>query len=159
MQKLGGRSNLIPVIAKADSLTEDELLSNKRLIKRDLEKAGIEVYQFGGQFRAANATDAAELDIDSEADDSQIQLELSRLQQILPFAVMCSSQLVEDDGSTQNRQHFRRFPWGTLNVESARGNDFSDLKSILLKTHTRELRDVTTQQIYEAYRTEKLQQC
>lgn len=159
MKKLGCRSNLIPVIAKADSLTEDELLSNKRLIKRDLEKAGIEVYQFGGQFRATNATDAADLDIDSEADDSQIQLELSRLQQMLPFAVMCSSQLDEEDDSTPNRHHCRRFPWGTLDVEGARGNEFIHLKSILLKTHTRELRDVTTQQIYEAYRTEKLQQC
>jgi cell division control protein 11 len=46
MRRLGVRVNIIPVIAKADSLTPDELVQFKRRILRDIDFYKIPVFSF-----------------------------------------------------------------------------------------------------------------
>ena len=44
MRQLGSRVNLIPVIAKADSITRPDLLAFKERIKDCISALGIEIY-------------------------------------------------------------------------------------------------------------------
>lgn len=167
MKKIGTRCNLIPVLSKADTLTESELQLNKKLIRDDLDRETIDVFNFGiesqGKYGDIVGDDNEDEDKDEDEDDEsieseelEIQLELKRLQNMIPFSIMCSSQSnIDEEGNTF---HFREFPWGTVNVENTKNNEFNVLKSILLSTHIQELKDSTDQKIYESYRTEKLQQ-
>lgn len=61
MKKLGKRCNLIPIVAKADTLTPDALKSFKERIRDCISTHGIQIY-------AVNAADSA-----SEADTKLAQ--------------------------------------------------------------------------------------
>lgn len=77
MQRLAKKANLLPIIAHADSLTDDTLDTIKKIIRRDLGAAGLDFGVFGppkasesGQdtptSEAVNGTNGAEQDDDEE---------------------------------------------------------------------------------------------
>lgn len=140
MQKIGTRCNLIPIISKADTLTRDELIENKNLIQRDLERANVRVFLF------------TSADEDEDEEDEQGQF----LQGMIPFAVMTSEETKVGKNSDEIL-HYREFPWGEIIIEEVETNEFNVLKAVLLSTYVEELRDRTNHDIYEQYRTEKLQ--
>ncbi|CAK7896716.1 cell division control protein 10 [[Candida] anglica] len=140
MQKIGTRCNLIPIISKADTLTRDELIENKNLIQRDLERANVRVFSF------------TSADEDEDEEDEQGQF----LQGMIPFAVMTSEETKVGKNSDEIL-HYREFPWGEIIIEEVETNEFNVLKAVLLSTYVEELRDRTNHDIYEQYRTEKLQ--
>lgn len=47
IRRLGNRANVLPVIARADSLTDETLADVKRVVKRDLHNAGLDFGVFG----------------------------------------------------------------------------------------------------------------
>ncbi|CAI8502860.1 unnamed protein product [Hanseniaspora opuntiae] len=47
MKTICTKVNLLPVISKADLLTPDELVLNKKLIQKDIRDNGIKIYDFG----------------------------------------------------------------------------------------------------------------
>lgn len=47
IKRLSKRANVLPVIARADSLTNDKLTSIKKVIRRDLDAAGLDFGVFG----------------------------------------------------------------------------------------------------------------
>ncbi|KAL6048335.1 Septin-4 [Balamuthia mandrillaris] len=49
MKELQDKVNLIPLIAKADTLTPPELRQYKRIVRSELEGAGIRIYSFEGE--------------------------------------------------------------------------------------------------------------
>ena len=51
LKRLQYKVNLIPVIAKADTLTKDEVQRLKNNINKEIEENDIEVYQFPGTFK------------------------------------------------------------------------------------------------------------
>jgi hypothetical protein len=51
----------------------------------------------------------------------------------------------------------RRYPWGTVEVEQSPHSDVTLLRRILFRTHTHELVSTTNTEIYEKYRSLKLQ--
>ncbi|KAJ8457225.1 hypothetical protein ONZ45_g18397 [Pleurotus djamor] len=72
---------------------------------------------------------------------------------MLPFAIIGSEEEVEIDGQLVRA---RIYPWGIAEVDNPKHSDFSRLRSALLNTHLGDLKALTHDVLYEAYRTEKL---
>lgn len=137
MRAVSAVVNVIPVLAKADALTPAEVLANKRLVAEDLQFYDIPVFQFAGP---------DELEEPSP--------EARKLQDALPFAIVASSKTVKLAGDSVAL--VREYPWGLLHVEDPKVSDFAALRTILLYSHINELREVTTDILYEQYRTQRL---
>ncbi|XP_061558204.1 uncharacterized protein LOC133415803 isoform X5 [Phycodurus eques] len=71
------------------------------------------------------------------------------VQDSVPFAVIGSNVLAESRG---RRVKGRTYPWGVAEVESAAHSDFLLLRDMLVRTHMRDLKDVTRESHYENYR-------
>lgn len=137
MQAVSPVVNVIPVLAKADSLTQSEVLLNRRLVAEDLQYYDIPVFQFSG------------LDEMNEASPEAL-----KLQNALPFTIVASSKSLKLPGDAVAL--VREYPWGLLHIEDPKVSDFSTLRSILLYSHITDLRELTSDFLYERYRTQRL---
>lgn len=138
MLKMSKYVNIIPVIGRADSFTRAELTNFKRNINESIERFKIPVFQFQAD--------------ESETDPEAIE-ESRYLSQLQPFAIVTSdTESVIDDRKTR----VRKYPWGTIDINDTSISDFAILKSVLLGSQLQELKDITHDFLYEAYRTERL---
>merc|ERR1711939_185521 len=138
MRKLADKVNLIPVIAKSDTLSEDETVAFKERILRDLEFHGIRIYsapQYDGE-------------------DEETIAENEEIMRKIPFAVVGSNTVVSTPDGRQVRGH--SYPWGTIEVDNEEHCDFVKLRQMLIRTHMEELKEHTNHVLYERYRREKL---
>ena len=103
MMKLHKKVNIIPLIGKADSFTNDELNLFKQKIRNQFSEQNISVYQFSRQ--------------DEEVESSEIAF---------PFAVVGSNAVVMDERG--NKCRGREYPWGNVNIE----NKVGQLREFLL---------------------------
>ncbi|ESK90861.1 septin [Moniliophthora roreri MCA 2997] len=138
MQKLSHRVNVIPVIGRSDSLTVSELSSFKKRIMEDIQHYDIPIYNFP---------------CDVEEDDEETIQENMELRALMPFAVIGSEEELEINGEFVRG---RVYPWGVVEVDNPNHCDFARLKSALFSSHLHDLRSLTENILYEAYRTEKL---
>ncbi|KAI8826707.1 Septin-type guanine nucleotide-binding (G) domain-containing protein [Fimicolochytrium jonesii] len=138
MRKLGARVNVIPVIAKSDSMSPPELASFKKRVMEDIAHYQIPIYNFP---------------YDDEEDDEETIEENNELRALLPFSVIGSEEEVAING---RRMRCRQYPWGIVEVDNARHCDFSKLRYMLLSSHLQDLKEITHDFLYEQYRTEKL---
>jgi cell division control protein 11 len=138
MRRLSPRVNVIPVIGKADTLTPKELKTFKKRIMEDIEHYDIPIYNFP---------------YDVEEDDEETIQDNMELRAMLPFAVVGSEEEVEIDGEPVRA---RVYPWGLVEVDNPNHSDFIRLRGAILGTHLDDLKTLTEDVLYEAYRTEKL---
>ncbi|KAJ2811078.1 Cell division control protein 3 [Coemansia furcata] len=138
MKHLHTRVNLIPVIARSDTLAGREVETFKARIMADINYHGIQIFK----------------PVSDQFDDPETVADNKAIAGKVPFAVVGSEKLVERDDGTKVRG--RRYPWGVIEVENEAHNDFVSLRQMLLRTHMEELRDATDVGLYEAYRTQKL---
>ncbi|GAA6022690.1 hypothetical protein JCM8202_002737 [Rhodotorula sphaerocarpa] len=138
MRRLHTRVNLVPVIAKADTLTDEEVTQFKARILNDLAHHRIEIYQ-APQY---------------EMEDEETLAENEEILRKIPFAVVGSDKLVSGPDGRQVRG--RAYPWGTIEVDNEEHCDFVKLRQMLVRTHMEELKEHTTRVLYERYRSEKL---
>ncbi|KAG7664969.1 CDC11 [[Candida] subhashii] len=139
--------NIIPTIAKADSLTPQELQLNKQLIQEDLNNYGINYYKFN------------EYEYEQEYTDDEIIEYNKYLNSLIPFAIIGANDYKENPNEDEDKLKFRILnPIHSIpiNVENPDINDFTVLKNVLLITHLNEFKDITHETIYENYRTEAL---
>ncbi|XP_010618563.1 septin-4 isoform X3 [Fukomys damarensis] len=139
MKALHQRVNIVPVLAKADTLTRPEVDLKKRKIREDIEHFGIKIYQFP--------------DCDSD-EDEDFKLQDQALKESIPFAVIGSNTVVEARG---RRVRGRLYPWGIVEVENPGHCDFVKLRTMLVRTHMQDLKDVTRETHYENYRAQCIQ--
>uniref|UniRef100_A0A3Q3ISF5 Septin-type G domain-containing protein n=1 Tax=Monopterus albus TaxID=43700 RepID=A0A3Q3ISF5_MONAL len=132
MKALHEKVNIVPVLAKADTLTPSEV--KKKKIK--IEQYGIKIYQFP--------------DCDSDEDEDFKQQDYE-LKESIPFAVIGSNTVVEAKGK---RVRGRLYPWGIVEVENLAHCDFLKLRNMLVRTHMQDLKDVTREIHYETYRAQ-----
>lgn len=148
MKRLSKYVNIIPVIGKADSFTEKELLNFKNQIKTDIEKFNVPIFQFDNYLN--------EYDEDEDYELIQECKFLSRLQ---PFAIISSEDDYEvkdiNNGETKTIKG-RKYPWGLVDINNPQYSDFPILKSVILGSHLQDLKDLTHDFLYETYRTERL---
>ncbi|TSK28299.1 Septin-7 [Bagarius yarrelli] len=130
MKRLHEKVNIIPLIAKADTLTPEECLQFKKQIMREIQEHKIKIYEF------------------PETDDEE-EIKLDRL----PLAVVGSNTIIEVNGK---RVRGRQYPWGVAEVENGEHCDFTILRNMLIRTHMQDLKDVTNNVHYENYRSRKL---
>lgn len=138
--------NIIPIIAKADSLTADELKINKSLVLEDLNNYGINFYKFN------------EYEYESDYIDDEIIEYNKYLNSLVPFAVIGANEYQESPDEEELLKLRILSPVNTkpINVENVDVNDFTILKNVLLITHLNEFKELTHDLIYENYRTEAL---
>ncbi|ORX70716.1 Septin [Linderina pennispora] len=138
MKNLHTRVNLIPVIAKSDTLTPREVEQFKANVLADINYHGIQIFK----------------PVSDEYDDPETIADNKDIAGKIPFAVIGSESFVERADGTKVRG--RQYPWGIIEVENEQHNDFVRLRQMLLRTHMEELRDTTDVALYESYRTQKL---
>ncbi|CAM0136031.1 unnamed protein product [Umbelopsis sp. WA50703] len=138
MRRLHTRVNLIPVIAKSDTMTEEEVLAFKERILSDINFHNIQIYQ-APQY---------------EYDDAETIAENREIISKIPFAIVGSDREVEAEGGRKVRG--RSYPWGVVEVDNEDQCDFVKLRQMLIRTHMEELKEHTDNVHYEYYRTEKL---
>lgn len=137
MKRLSTRVNLIPVIAKSDTLAPNELEVFKSRIRDVIEAQDINIY-----------TPPLDLDDPASAEHSK------QLIESMPFAIVGSDDEVEV--STGNFVRGRKYPWGVVEVENERHCDFKKLRSLLLRTNMLDLILQTNEIHFETFRSLKL---
>lgn len=135
MKRLHDKVNIIPVIAKADTMTPEECASFKRTILDEVFKNKIKVYEF------------------PDCEDEEENKLQKYLKERVPFAVVGSNTVIEIGGK---RLRGRQYPWGVAEVENMEHCDFIALRNMLIRTHMQDLKDVTNNVHYENYRCRKL---
>ncbi|CAF91433.1 unnamed protein product [Tetraodon nigroviridis] len=175
MRRLSKVVNIVPVIAKADTLTLDERDFFKKKIREELRANGIDVYP--------------QKEFDEDAEDRKINDKIrvrivflkdihgSRgvagaptaarstsvpraganggltLQEVIPFAVVGSDQEYQVNG---RRLLGRKTKWGTIEVENIAHCEFAYLRDLLIRTHMQNIKDITSSIHYEMYRVRRL---
>ncbi|KAL0083050.1 Septin-domain-containing protein [Phycomyces blakesleeanus] len=138
MKKLGSRVNLIPVIAKADTLTPSDLAKFKQNIRDVIYAQNIKVYS-----------------CPIESDDESTTQRNANIMAALPFAVIGSTQdILTPDG---RKVKGREYSWGVAEVENDEHCDFRKLRSLLIRTHMLDLITTTEETHYENYRQSQME--
>uniref|UniRef100_A0A3B4GQV7 Septin-7 n=1 Tax=Pundamilia nyererei TaxID=303518 RepID=A0A3B4GQV7_9CICH len=139
MRALHEKVNIIPVLAKADSLTPAEVCRKKMKVT-EIKQFGINIYQF------------PECDSD-EDEDFKTQEQI--LKNSIPFAVIGSNVQVESKG---RKFRGRVYPWGVVEgITPKYILYFLLLRNMLVRTHMQDLKDVTREIHYENYRAQCIQ--
>ncbi|MCJ1387001.1 hypothetical protein MMC17_010130 [Xylographa soralifera] len=129
MRRLHTKVNLIPVIAKADTLTDEEIAMFKERIFE------------GPRY---------------ELDDEETIAENQEIMSKVPFAVVgANTEVTSPEG---RKVRGRRYPWGVIEVDNEEHCDFVKLRQMLIRTHMEELKEHTNNSLYENYRSDKLTQ-
>jgi len=138
MKQLHDKMNIIPVVAKADTMTPEEVAHFKSVILGQIAAAKIKIYEF------------PEIENGEEVE----RRENKKLKERVPFAVVGSNMVIEVEGGKKVRG--RRYPWGTVDIENLDHCDFVPLRNMLIRTHLQDLKDVTNYIHYENFRCRKL---
>uniref|UniRef100_A0A8C8G5M6 Septin n=1 Tax=Oncorhynchus tshawytscha TaxID=74940 RepID=A0A8C8G5M6_ONCTS len=143
MKALQDKVNVVPLISKSDCLTPNEIRKLKDRVREEIDKFGIKVYQFP--------------DCDSDEDEEAKQKD-RELKESTPFAVIGSNMVVETRGQ---KVRGRLYPWGIVEgrcmgvgcvLENQSHCDFVKLRTMLIRTHMHDLKDITCDCHYENYR-------
>jgi len=121
MKKLDQKVNIIPVIAKADTINKAELAKFKAKVMAELKDNGVSIYKFPVE------------------DETVAELNKDMNNQV-PFAVVGSNDFVKV-GNKNVRA--RQYPWGVVQVENENHCDFTRLREMLIRTNMEDLRDQT----------------
>ncbi|KAI1703388.1 septin domain-containing protein [Ditylenchus destructor] len=140
MRALQDRVNIIPVIAKADTLTAEEMSQFKQNILNDIKKHEIRLYKFPDE-------EHTDLEIKGKTATRDYRTRI-------PFAVIGSNLLKEVDKN--RRARVREYPWGIVEVENLAHNDFIALRDMIIRNNLIDLIEVTKIVHYENFRVRKL---
>uniref|UniRef100_A0A8C7M8V8 Septin n=1 Tax=Oncorhynchus kisutch TaxID=8019 RepID=A0A8C7M8V8_ONCKI len=136
MKKLDSKVNIIPVIAKADTISKSELHKFKLKIMSELVSNGVQIYQF-------------------PLDDETVAKVNTTMNGHLPFAVVGST---EEMMVGNKMVKARQYPWGVVQVENENHCDFVKLREMLICVNMEDLREQTHTRHYELYRRCKLEE-
>ncbi|XP_059484362.1 septin-2-like [Neocloeon triangulifer] len=136
MKQLDKKVNIIPIIAKADTVSKNELQKFKSKIMAELQNNGVSIYEF-------------------PTDDETVSEVNSSMNTHTPFAVVGSTEFVRV-GNKMMRS--RQYPWGTVQVENENHCDFVKLREMLIRTNMEDMREKTHGRHYELYRKRRLEQ-
>lgn len=131
MQEISKRVNLIPVIAKADSIGSYSIISFKEDVKRIISAQGIRICAF----------------LDESDPECKTLIKES------PFSLVCCDTYVLK--SNGERVRGRKYKWGVIEVENPEHSDFCLLRDILMSRNMVDL-VVSSEKYYETCRSHML---
>ncbi|ODV87576.1 hypothetical protein CANARDRAFT_26959 [[Candida] arabinofermentans NRRL YB-2248] len=138
MKQVHEKVNLIPIIAKSDTLTENEIASFKQRILDDLHNQGIKLFSPPSY----------------ENDDEDTVLANAEIMSKSPFAIVGSTNQIQTPDGRMVRG--RSYPWGIIEIDNEEHCDFIKLRQLLIRNFMEELKETTANKLYENYRTAKL---
>lgn len=138
MKQLHDKVNIIPIIAKADTLTPEEVEFLKTEVMKQIHASKIKIYEFP----------------EFEEGEEDAKKENQKMKDRVPFAVVGSNTMIE--GADGKKVRGRRYPWGVVDIENLEHCDFVPLRNMLIRTHLQDLKDVTNSVHYENFRCRKL---
>lgn len=136
MKKLDSKVNIVPIIAKADTISKVELQRFKIKIMSELVGNGVQIYQF-------------------PTDDETISELNSSMNAHIPFAVVGSTEFSRIGNKLARA---RQYPWGTVQVENENHCDFVKLREMTIRVNMEDMREQTHIRHYELYRRMRLAQ-
>lgn len=136
LKKLSDVVNVVPVIAKSDSLTLDERMAFKERIKEEFAFHNLRMYPY-----------------ESEEQDQEERAMNSSIKELIPFAVVGSENSIVVNGRQVRGRQNR---WGVINVEDENHCEFVALRDFLTRTHLQDLIETTSQIHYEVFRAKQL---
>ncbi|KAF3687576.1 Neuronal-specific septin-3 [Channa argus] len=136
MKRLSHSVNIIPVIAKADTMTIEERQEFKQRVRKELEMSGIEFYP--------------QKEFDEDMEDKS---DNDKIREAMPFAVVGSDKEYQVNGK---RVLGRKTAWGIVEVENPIHCEFAQLRDFLIRSHLQDLKEVTHNIHYETYRAKRL---
>ncbi|XP_022614343.1 neuronal-specific septin-3 isoform X1 [Seriola dumerili] len=136
MKRLSHSVNIIPVIAKADTMTIEERQEFKQRVRKELEMGGIEFYP--------------QKEFDEDMEDKS---DNDKIREAMPFAVVGSDKEYQVNGK---RVLGRKTAWGIVEVENPNHCEFAQLRDFLIRSHLQDLKEVTHNIHYETYRAKRL---
>lgn len=136
LKKLSEVANVVPVIAKSDSLTISERASLKRVLQGEFFKHKLNIYPYDSE--------------DLFEDEKQLNEDIKSL---IPFAVVGASRELEVNGEVVR---CRKSKWGLINIEDVSQCEFVFLRDFLTRTHLQDLIETTSLVHYEAHRSKQL---
>ncbi|KAJ3614225.1 hypothetical protein NHX12_017799 [Muraenolepis orangiensis] len=128
--------NIIPIIAKADTMTIEERLDFKQRVRKELEMGGIEYYP--------------QKEFDEDMEDKS---DNDKIREAMPLAVVGSDKEYQVNGK---RVLGRKTAWGVVEVENPNHCEFAQLRDFLIRSHLQDLKEVTHNIHYETYRAKRL---
>lgn len=138
MKRLGTRVNLIPVVAKADTMTPEDLANFKLRVREVVAAQNIKVY-------------TPPTDSEDEAAAEHARL----MQSVMPFSIIGSTEdVTTPDGRVVKG---REYLWGVAEVENEDHCDFKKLRSLLIRTYMLDLISSTEESHYESYRLAQME--
>uniref|UniRef100_A0A095A5V0 Septin n=1 Tax=Schistosoma haematobium TaxID=6185 RepID=A0A095A5V0_SCHHA len=145
LSRIQDKVNVIPVIAKADTLTPEECREFKKTILSDLASRKIRVFEFIDPPECSefikpflvheNVTffsiPTFLFQIDRSNDEELVKLR--RLRDRVPFAIVGANTLITNNAGVRVRA--RSYPWGIVEVENMDHNDFAAIRqsSLIIK--------------------------
>ncbi|KAG0671395.1 cell division control protein [Kluyveromyces marxianus] len=136
LKRLTEIANVIPVIAKADTLTLDERTSFRNILQEEFKKYNFRIYPY---------------DLE-DLTEEEVQLNKS-IRSIIPFAVVGSEKEITVNGELVRGRKTR---WGAINVEDIKQCEFVYLREFLIRTHLQDLIETTALIHYESFRSKQL---
>ncbi|XP_004057187.5 septin-12 isoform X2 [Gorilla gorilla gorilla] len=136
LQRLCRTVNVVPVIARADSLTMEEREAFRRRIQQNLRTHCIDIYP--------------QMCFDEDVNDKILN---SKLRDRIPFAVVGADQEHVVNGRCVLG---RKTKWGIIEVENMAHCEFPLLRDLLIRSHLQDLKDITHNVHYENYRIIRL---
>ena len=136
LRKLSEIANIIPVIAKADTLTLTERNNFREILQKEFEGNNLNIYPY------------------DSSDLSEEELELNKsIRSIIPFAVVGSETEFELNGKMCRGRKSR---WGAIDIEDINQCEFVYLREFLIRTHLQDLIEATSFIHYESFRARQL---
>ncbi|XP_069022812.1 neuronal-specific septin-3 [Embiotoca jacksoni] len=136
MKNLSHSVNIIPIIAKADTMTIEERHEFKQRVRKELDMSGIEFYP--------------QKEFDEDMEDKS---DNDKIREMMPFAVVGSDKEYQVNGK---RVLGRETAWGIVEVENPNHCEFAQLRDFLIRSHLQDLKEVTHNIHYETYRAKRL---
>lgn len=136
LKRLCEVANVVPIIAKSDSLTLAEREAFKHRLQQQFVEHNLRLYPY----------DNPEYD-----DDERQYSEMIRA--MIPFAIVSSEKTELIDDREVPVRHNR---WGVVNIEDTTHCEFTHLRSFLIRTHLQDLIDTTINVHYEGFRSRQL---
>jgi septin 6/8/11 len=138
MKALDCKCNIVPIIAKADTISKNELNEFKKRIMLELNNNHVNIYQFPIN--------------DFDLNISNLNATTNAM---MPLAVIGSSDLVKIGNKFVRG---RNYEWGTVSVENESHCDFLKLREMILSTNLVDLIESTHAKHYQMYRASRLKE-